>query len=101
MRHARTASGLPADGEVLTAFRSPLASALAPHDELSFQDWQAGDRLPDYEDYSTGIELHDDLHTPRPTTQGFPNDWPRRFPNHPAFGPRSTVPVPVSPAFPV
>jgi hypothetical protein len=101
MRHARTQSGLLADGEVLKAVRSPLASALSSQDELSFQDWQAGDSLPAYDDHATGISLHDDLQTPRLATIDFPSDWPRRFPNHPAFGPRSTIPVPVPPLFPV
>jgi hypothetical protein len=93
-------SGLPVDGEALTAFRSPLSSAPDSCDDLSFQDWKVGDRLPAYEDHTTGIPLHDALHPPRLETPDFPPDWPRRYPNHPAFGPRSTVPVPVPPLFP-
>ncbi len=100
MRHARTNSGLPVDGEALTAFRSPLSSAPDSCDDLSFQDWKVGDRLPAYEDHVTGISLHDALHPPRLETPDVPPDWPRRYPNHPAFGPRSTVPVPAPPLFP-
>ncbi len=74
MRHARTQSGLLADGEALKAVRSPLPSALSSQDELSFQDWQAGDNLPAYDDHATGISLHDDLQTPRPETIEFRND---------------------------
>ncbi len=100
MRHARANSGLPVDGETLTAFRSPLSSAPDLCHELFFQDWKVGDPLPAYEDHATGIPLHDALHPPRLETPDVPPDWPRRYPNHPAFGPCSTVSVPVPPLFP-
>jgi hypothetical protein len=89
MRHARASIGLPRDGETLTAFRSPLASALDPNHDLSFREWKTGDSLPAFDDHATGIALHDDLHASRTDTPDFPLDWPRRFPHHPAFGPCS------------
>jgi hypothetical protein len=101
MRHARTSSGLPAEGDTFTPFRSPLGSSSTCPADLSFCGWTVGDELPDYADHSTGFPLHDDPHTAREDTPTYLPDWPRRFPDHPAFGPRSTVPVPVPPAFPM
>ncbi len=46
VRTARVNAGLPEPGEPLIAFRSPLASALGSHEELSFNDWQTDDDLP-------------------------------------------------------
>jgi hypothetical protein len=100
MRQARTNSGLPANGDTLTPFRSPLGSSTTCPADLSFCDWKVGDDLPAYTDHSTGIPLHDDPHAARDDTPAYPPDWSRRFPDHPSFGPRSTVPVPVPPAFP-
>jgi hypothetical protein len=100
MRTARLNSGFPADGESLVAFRSPLASAVAHHDDLSFQKWQVGDDLPAYEDHVTGVSLGDDPNFIREESPDFPLDWPRRYPHHPSFGPPSTVPVPVPNSFP-
>jgi hypothetical protein len=44
--------------------------------------------------------LVDDPHSARLATPFHPQDWPRRYPYHPSFGPRSTVSVPVPTAFP-
>jgi hypothetical protein len=101
MRHARVSTGLPADGEPLVAFRSPLASVMESQDDLSFQHWTTGDCLPDYDDHATGVTLVENSDSDRVTTPDLPLDWPRRYPYHPSFGPRSTVSVPVPPAFPV
>jgi hypothetical protein len=100
MRHARVYSGLSADDEALTPFRSPLGSSPECPEDLSFRGWKAGDDLPDFDDHSTGFSLHDDPRTSRTDTHACPPDWPRRYPDHPAFGPRSTVPVPVPSTFP-
>ena len=74
MRHARVNSGLPADGETLTPFRSPLSSSTACPDDLSFRGWKVGDALPEYEDHSTGLPLHDDPHATRDATPDYPPD---------------------------
>jgi hypothetical protein len=74
MRHARATAGLPRDGDALTAFRSPLASALDASHDLSFHDWKTGDALPPFDDHATGIEIHDDLHLSRSDTPDFPLD---------------------------
>ncbi len=95
MRQARERAGLPADGEPLVAFRSFLASAMDPLDDLSFQDWTLGDTLPAYDNHATGVPLHDDSTFAREDTRDVPPDWPRRYPYHPSFGPRSTVSVPL------
>jgi hypothetical protein len=100
MRHARTQSGSSDAGDPLVAFRSPLASAMASNDELSFHTWQPGDALPDYEDHATGLPLTEDYTSTRLVTPEVPLDWPRRYPYHPSFGHRSTVPVPVPTLFP-
>ena len=67
---------------------------------LSFQNWAAGDPLHDYADHVTGFPLVDDPDFDRDDSPDVPLDWPRRFPHHPSFGPRSTVSVPVPSVFP-
>ena len=102
MRVARSASGLTSDGEPVVPFRSPLgADGLdGATDDLSFQSWQHGDGLPSYDDHVTGFDLADSSESPRTSSVAPPSDWPTRYPHHEAFGPCSTVAVPVPPRFP-
>ncbi len=100
MRHARLASGLPSSGESFVPVRSPLAAGLSPDHEFSFLHWQHGDALPPYVDDVTGVPLHDSPHCPRVATPPADLSIPRRYPYHPAFGPRPTVAVPFPPDFP-
>jgi hypothetical protein len=99
MRIAREASGLDPQGEPFVPFRSPLGIS-DPTDDLSFQRWACGDPLPPYDDHVLGFPLTDSPEIQRTTTASPPSDWPRRFPFHEAFGPRSTVAVPVAPPYP-
>jgi hypothetical protein len=99
MRIARTAAGLPADGEPLVPMRSPLGFA-DPEDDLSFQHWTPDDPLPTYVNHVTDTPLVDVPLPPRLASVPPPSDWPRHFPHHEAFGPRSTVAVPVPPPYP-
>jgi hypothetical protein len=98
MRSARANSGLPTDGEPLVAVRSPLA--LDSQDDSTFQQWKAGDALPDFDDHVTGESMVDDPNFACADTPDVPPDWPRRYPYHPSFGSPSTVPVPVPTLFP-
>ncbi len=99
MRIARTATGLPADGEPLVPMRSPLGF-VDPDDDLSFQHWTPDDPLPTYANHVADTPLVDVPLSPRLASVPPPPDWPRRFPHHEAFGPRSAVAVPVPPPYP-
>jgi hypothetical protein len=82
-RAARLGSGLPVAGESLVTFRSPFASAVASEDKLSFQNWQSGDTLPEFDNHVAGVPLVDDPNSARDNTPpDFPVDWPRRYPHH-------------------
>jgi hypothetical protein len=66
--------------------------------ELSFDEWQSTDPLPEFIDDVTGFGLH----SPSGKLVDEPEDHPLRpvhFPDHPAFGPVSAVgvPIPISP----
>jgi hypothetical protein len=95
LRHARVNAGMPASGEPVVAFRSPLASISDSPDASSFHLWKAGDALPFYDDHVTGVALVEDPNSSRLDLPDFHPDWPWRYPYHPSFGPRSTVSVPL------
>jgi hypothetical protein len=99
MRMARTAAGLSADGETFATFRSPLGFPNI-QDDLSFQTWTPDEPLPTFDDHVSGSPLEDISVSTRDSSVECPPDWPRRFPHHEAFGPCSTVAVPVPPSFP-
>jgi hypothetical protein len=99
MRGARTASTLPADGDALVPLRSPLG-LFDDHDEFSFGCWAYGDALPDYADHVSGFSLDEPPDMTRTPSSDPPADWPHRYPQHEAFGPRSTVAVPLPPPYP-
>jgi hypothetical protein len=100
MRAARALTAQSPPDSSLVPVRSALCLPADTDDELSFQHWQYGDALPDYTDEITGHSLTDFSPQPRQDTIPFPCDWPRQFPYHASFGPRSMVPVPVPPSIP-
>ncbi len=57
MRLARVASSLGPDGDALFVFRSPASLREGSPSELSFDGWNPGDELPDYDDDVTGFGL--------------------------------------------
>ncbi len=50
MRDARVSSDLGPEGDVLVTFRAPASVRDGCSIELSFDEWQASDPLPDYID---------------------------------------------------
>ncbi len=99
MRKAREAAGSSPDGDAFVPVRSPLGSMDDFDNDLSFHGWANGDPLPPHEDHVYGYPLVDPPTLPRAVASETPASWPRRFPYHVAFGPPSTVPVPVPPLF--
>ncbi len=96
MRLARQASGLEANGEALTTFRSPASLRDGSPPELSFGNWSDSDPLPNFEDDVTGFSLGPPsgplVHEPREIPE-----LPVHIPNHPGFGPSAVVvPIPAS-----
>ncbi len=91
-------AGLAPEGEVLVTFRAPFCVRDDCPAELSFDEWQPTDPLPEFNDDITGFGLG----SPSGNLVDEPEDHPLRpvhFPDHPAFGPVSYVgvPFPVSP----
>ncbi len=99
MRFARAASALPTDRDSFVPLHSPLGFS-NPLNDYSFGRWTYGDDLPPYEEHVTGFPLETSPETMRQSPVELPGDWPRRYPHHEAFGPRSTVAVPLPPPYP-
>jgi hypothetical protein len=97
MRMARIMDGKDPDGASLVAYRHrPVwdSHGTEEKDETSFGNWTVDDPLPQYQDHVTGHALespNDDLGL---GVHVRPEGWPSYEPDHPAFGPRSTVSVP-------
>ncbi len=99
MREARVMGKLEPDGDKLITYRSKITRTTTnAQDEDNTDDfgpWTEQDDLPLFEDHVSGFNLvrpHDDslLETlPRH------NDWPTYVPDHPSFGPKSCIEVPV------
>jgi hypothetical protein len=91
-------SGLGPEGEALVTFRAPASVRDGCPVELSFNEWQEFDPLPEYVDDVSGFGLC----SPSGNLIEEPVELlglPVHFPNHPAFGPTSAVgvPIPASP----
>ncbi len=91
-------AGLAPEGEVLVTLRAPFCVRNGCPAELSFDEWQPTDPLPDFNDDVTGFGLG----SPSGNLVDEPEDhpiFPVHFPDHPAFGPvfYVGVPIPVSP----
>jgi hypothetical protein len=98
IREARVHASLAPEGEVLVTFRAPFCVCDGCPAELSFDEWQPTDPLPEFNDDITGFGVG----SPSCNLVDEPEDHPIRpvhFPDHPAFGPVSYVgvPIPVSP----
>ena len=85
MRTARVASGLPAEGDALHTFRSPLSMREGSPLEFSFQDWDTTDPLPEYEDDVNGFSLVIPPGNLVVSPMSIP-DLPVHIPHHPSFG---------------
>ena len=95
MREARIKSGLGPEGESLVVYRSPQVPGGKMESETSFGEWKPEDPLPPFQDHVTGYPLVSPADETAHTSQEKPDDWPRKQPCHPAFGPQSVVKVPV------
>ncbi len=102
MRTARETSGLAANGERLTVFRSPSSIRDNCEMDLSFGDWGSTDPLPDFEN---AMEIVFDRSPPTGTLVHPPaanGDLPSRFPDHPDFPPSGvSIPIIAAPMGPV
>jgi hypothetical protein len=102
MRTAREVSGLAAEGERLTVFRSPPSIRDNCEVDLSFGDWGSTDPLPDFENAMEAVFDR----SPPPGTLVHPpaasGDLPSRFPDHPDFPPSGvSIPIVAIPMGPV
>ncbi len=95
MREARIKSGLGPEGESLVVYRSPQVPGGQKESETSFGEWKTDDPLPLFQDHVTGYPLVSPSDETAHTSLEKPDDWPRKQPCHPAFGPPSVVKVPV------
>jgi hypothetical protein len=95
MREARMKGGLQPDGEALVTYRSPPSPVGIQEAETSFGDWQVADPLPIYQDDVTGYSLVSPPDQTSLTSRERDKEWPGQAPNHPSFGPRSAVKVPL------
>jgi hypothetical protein len=101
MREARVHSGMAPAGDTLVTQRSSQSVRDGCPSDLSFDGWEPLDPLPDYNDDVTGFGLG----SPSGNLVEEPDerlDLPVHFPDHPAFGPVSSVsvPIPASPHVP-
>jgi hypothetical protein len=93
MRHARSKEGLSSDGATIIPYRSPDSVRAGGDTDLSFNDWDINQPLPDFQDHITGYNLQKpyeavpDLAATTAPTSVRPNDS--------RFGPPSVVNVPV------
>ena len=95
MREARVKQGMDPDGEALTAYRSPHYPGVERDEETSFKQWKDNDPLPSFQDHVTGYALSSPQDSTADTTGERSSDWPHQQPEHPSFGPRSAVKVPL------
>ena len=95
MREARAMGGLEPDGAKLVAYRSPNGQRMNQDPELSFDDWKEDDEIPLYEDHVNGFDLET---PPEEVEDGITvkeANGPQVHPDHPEFGGKSSVKVPV------
>jgi hypothetical protein len=93
MRSVRSREGLRVDGDIIIPYRSPLSVRDGGDADLSFQDWDDRQPLPQYQDHVTGFNLSQpDIR--RMKRDPKPADMSYVHPNHPSFGPPSVVKVP-------
>ena len=89
MREARARVGLLPEGESLVTYRVRQMEG-----DNSFGKWQDNDPLPPFQDHVTGFPLTSPPDETSHQTPEKPTEWPRRRPDHPAFGVPSVVGVP-------
>ena len=96
MREARALGGLEPDGERLVTYRSPGGLRLKQDPEMSFDEWKDTDELPAYEDHVNGFDLDPPLdNRDEDNTTSMEGSGPQYQPDHPDFGGKSCVNVPV------
>ncbi len=87
-------SGLAPEGDVLVTFRAPFCVRDGCPADLSFAEWQPNDPLPEFNDDISGFGLGSPSGNLIEEPEEHP-DRPVHFPDHPAFGPTSSVGVPI------
>jgi hypothetical protein len=96
MREARAMGGLEPDGESLTVYRSPIGRNMHHDPEMSFNEWKETDELPTYEDHVNGFDLEPPIDEMEGDYAGDRRmNGPQFQPDHPDFGGKSCVTVPV------
>jgi hypothetical protein len=93
MRKVRANEGLSVEGDVILPYRSPVSVRHGCQEDLSFQDWEDHQPLPQYQDHVTGFRLKRPKGT-RKKGEPRPAEHPYVLPNDPRFGPPSVVRVP-------
>ena len=95
MREARARGGFDSDGEDLITYRPPQVPGVQMEEETSFGNWKLNDPLPPFQDHVTGHPLVSPNDSTSTTSEERPSTWPTWHPEHPAFGQRSAVKVPI------
>jgi hypothetical protein len=95
MREARARGGFDPDGEGLITYRPPQVPGVQMEEETSFGNWKLNDPLPPFQDHVTGYPLVSPNDSTSTTSEERPSTWPTWHPEHPAFGQRSAVKVPI------